>query len=206
MSRVLVLTALFIGQIAATKFSESQKQAILDAHNSRRRTLANGEAQAQNGTMAKGANIREITWDADLESKADEWAQACNFEHPSNGGYGQNLAAQMPHVSADSAATGSAQMWWDEIKDYSGDAKFEWSTSTGHFTQMAWAETDKIGCAIQNCTNGDTQGFGEWKDWTFTVCDYMNPGNYDGEDMYIVGEPCSKCSNKGSCSDSLCSA
>nr|AEK06325.1 venom allergen-like protein [synthetic construct] len=186
------------------RFSNSQKQAILDAHNNLRRTLARGEAQAKNGAMAKGANIREITWDADLESKADEWAQACNFEHPTNVGYGQNLAAQMPHVGADSAATGSPQTWWNEINRYSGDAKFEWSTRTGHFTQMAWAETNKIGCAVQNCTNGDTQGFEEWKDWTFTVCNYMNPGNVMEADLYITGEPCSKC--QGSCSDSLCSA
>ena len=37
--------------------------------------------------------------------------------------------------------------------------------SCGHFTQMAWAETTEIGCAVQNCPN---QG-------SYLVCRYNPP-------------------------------
>uniref|UniRef100_A0A183BTV8 SCP domain-containing protein n=1 Tax=Globodera pallida TaxID=36090 RepID=A0A183BTV8_GLOPA len=52
--------------------------------------------------------------------------------------------------------------------------------------QMAWANTDRIGCAVaRNCPNTN------WK--TYIVCWYYKSGNYLGVPVYGVGEPCSKC-------------
>nr|ADV57653.1 venom allergen-like protein 1 [Bursaphelenchus doui]ADV57662.1 venom allergen-like protein 1 [Bursaphelenchus doui] len=201
MFRLLLASALLVGPIVATKYTTSEKQALVDAHNRLRRTLAKGEAQAKNGLMEEGANIREISWDNGLETQANNWAKACNFEHPDESEYGQNLAAQMPFVSRASTLT-RPDKWWSEITKYSGNPQLEWGSSTGHFTQMAWAETDKVGCALQNCTNGADQGF-SYDNWTFTVCNYLVHGNVIDENIYETGSPCSQCSV--GCNDGLCS-
>ncbi|CAD5230363.1 unnamed protein product [Bursaphelenchus okinawaensis] len=200
----ILIVCLLGYQLEATKFTAEQQQAILKAHNDYRRTLAKGQAKGQNGgTFPAAANMNELVWDTDLETKADQWAQACNFEHPSNPGYGQNLAAASPFSSADDALKSAVDEWWGEGKNYPAGVAFTFGSSTGHFTQVAWAATSKVGCAVQNCTNGQSL-FGT-SDWTFTVCDYLSPGNYQNQDIYKSGEACSACSG-GSCDDGLCKA
>ncbi|CAD5233912.1 unnamed protein product [Bursaphelenchus xylophilus] len=70
---------------------------------------------------------------------------------------------------------------------------------------MAWAETDRIGCALKNCSNGKAQKL-DYDDWTFTACNYMPLGNVASYDVYIPGKPCSKCGSKGVCKNGLCVA
>ncbi|CAD5230361.1 unnamed protein product [Bursaphelenchus okinawaensis] len=147
--------------------------------------------------------MHELVWDTDLETKADQWAQACNFNHPSTIKYGQNLNAVDPPISADEALQGAVSDWWNEKDEYPANVTFTFGINTGHFTQVAWAATSKIGCAIQNCTNGQ-ELFGV-DNWTFTVCDYMSAGNYLSQDIYKSGEACSACNSK-SCNDGLCKA
>lgn len=40
----------------------------------------------------------------------------------------------------------------------------------GHYTQVVWANTKRVGCAAAECRNGGT----------FVVCSYDPPGNMDG--------------------------
>nr|AEK06327.1 venom allergen-like protein [synthetic construct] len=184
------------------RLSDDEKQIFVDNHNRLRRQLANGETNSKNGPMPQGANINEVTWDDDLEASAVEWAEACAYHHPSDAPYGQNLAAQWPHTNN---YLTRVEKWYNESSKYSGNPHLEYSSGIGHFTQVVWADTNKIGCAVQDCSNGLSQGLGD-DNWTFTVCNYDPAGNVDGEDIYQTGDPCSQCEEEEGCNDSLCSA
>lgn len=61
--------------------------------------------------------------------------------------------------------------WYDEIQIYNFN-KPGFSSLTGHFTQVVWKDTTRVGCA-QLASNGSKGG-------VYTVCNYMNPGNVQG--------------------------
>ena len=70
--------------------------------------------------------------------------------------------------------------------------------STGHYTQMVWAKTSKIGC-----------GSISWQEGRFIkqflVCNYGPSGNFLRAPMYEIGQACSRCPSGTSCSNGLCS-
>ncbi len=43
--------------------------------------------------------------------------------------------------------------WWLERKDHTfGDNVFNNLTLVGHYTQLVWAATHKVGCGMNSCT------------------------------------------------------
>jgi len=71
--------------------------------------------------------------------------------------------------------SGTVGMW------IQSDAKFHcnaypWcsrnSTDCNYFSQMVWADTQKVGCAIQFCDPGDNSGL-----WPIVSCQYFPAGN-----------------------------
>ncbi|KHJ83279.1 hypothetical protein OESDEN_17025 [Oesophagostomum dentatum] len=73
-----------------------------------------------------------------------------------------------------------------------------WERNVGHYTQMAWDTSYKLGCAISRC-----------KTFSLVVCQYFKKGNYWGSLAYDIGEPCKKdadCPGKYTCSvsEGLC--
>ena len=72
--------------------------------------------------------------------------------------------------------------WVEEESDFaaaggygSADAP-NTSEMTGHFTQVVWKGTSKIGCATITCNSGMPLG----GSGTFTVCNYKEAGNMMG--------------------------
>ncbi|KAL0307523.1 UNVERIFIED_CONTAM: Pathogenesis-related protein PR-1 [Sesamum angustifolium] len=65
--------------------------------------------------------------------------------------------------------------WADEEKyyTYSSNSCAE-GQQCGHYTQIVWKTTRKIGCARVVCDSGDV----------FMTCNYYPPGNYIGERPY----------------------
>lgn len=111
--------------------------------------------------------VGPLEWDYDLQNSAQEFANnyVCNghLEH-SNLPFGENLALGYNTTSAVSAG-------YNEIKFYDyGDPTF--SQKTGHFTQLVWKNTTKLGCAFVRC--GTFYG-------QYTVCEYDPPGNIVGQ-------------------------
>ena len=60
------------------------------------------------------------------------------------------------------------------------------TSGTGHYTQMVWANTYKIGCGY---TAYRKRNFVK----KFIVCNYGDAGNLLNARMYQTGRPCSKC-------------
>ena len=76
---------------------------------------------------------------------------------------------------------------------------FSFIPSTGHYTQMVWAKTNKVGC-----------GSIAWKEGAFIkqylVCNYGPAGNTLRQPMYQIGNACSRCPAGSSCANGLCSS
>lgn len=120
-------------------------------------------------------NVPELKIDPKLtkfaQSRADFIAASDGdkFEHVKETPYGENLAW---HSNEKSDCNKLTAMWYDEISDYNF-FKPSFNMTTGHFTQMIWRDTTRVGCARQISTG--SQG------GVYLVCNYDPPGNFVGE-------------------------
>ena len=108
-----------------------------------------------------------LVWSAEVASEAQAWAdelaRGCTFEH-SHGRYGENLALGVAGLHDDPAQI--FDLWYRESEEYHfGYGGF--SRMTGHFTQVIWADSRRLGCGTSTC-----RGKRIW------VCQYDPPGNY----------------------------
>ena len=67
----------------------------------------------------------------------------------------------------------------------------------GHYTQTAWAASNKVGCGYTHYKRG------EWIE-TLIVCNFGPGGNVAGAAMYEEGVACSLCGEGVLCDDGLC--
>src|SRR5579872_1348606 len=104
-----------------------------------------------------------LTWDEELEHYAQRHARHCVFQHSSSP-YGENLAAGYPSITA------AIKAWYDENQLYSYQQS-TYSHQTGHFTQVVWIGTQKLGCAYVACSKSNK------KLGNFLVCEYSPAGN-----------------------------
>jgi len=191
-------------------FSDVGRQMILDKHNELRSKVAKGEESGQ----PKASDMRALVWNSELEAVAQRWADQCTFGHDSNRAMldgtsvGQNAYMSMSSqistpeemmTSMDNAVTA----WYNEVTDPGFDPAdiqpFKFGYGTGHYTQVVWAETSQVGCGWAYYSEGGWQR-------SLVVCNYAKAGNYGGQTMYQVGEPCSQCPSGTVCrdSDQLC--
>uniref|UniRef100_A0A8C0IJE5 Cysteine rich secretory protein LCCL domain containing 2 n=1 Tax=Bubo bubo TaxID=30461 RepID=A0A8C0IJE5_BUBBB len=160
------------------------------------------------------SNMEYMTWDDELERSAHAWAQQCIWDHGPSAlirSIGQNLAV---HWGRYRSPAFHVQSWYDEVKDYTYPYPHEcnpWCPEkcTGsmctHYTQIVWATTNKIGCAVNVCKQMNV--WGEiWENAVYLVCNYSPKGNWIGEAPYKTGRPCSECppSYGGGCQNNLC--
>ena len=139
-------------------------------------TAAHNAARAAVMPAATPA-IPPLVWSATLAATAQAWADGCKFEH-SGGKYGENL-----YASAGQAVTPQAVVdsWVGEAKDYDYAAN-SCSGVCGHYTQVVWRDSAKLGCGVTNCSkNSPFSGFPDWQIW---VCNYDPPGNFNGKKPY----------------------
>ncbi len=93
---------------------------------------------------------------------------------------GENLAANAPEGNTVAQAF---KTWADE------QASYNYATNScaagqdcGHYTQVVWRNTTRLGCGVTTCTTGSPfTGFPRWELW---VCNYAPPGNVAGQRPY----------------------
>ncbi|KAJ2991131.1 hypothetical protein NUW58_g2632 [Xylaria curta] len=134
-----------------------------------------------------------VVWNAEIAGYAGNTAATCKFAHDmtqGKGGYGQNIALWGVSSGAEKLGQAGAvkmattNMWYNGefasfLPSYYGQAtppmnNFE---SWGHLSQVVWAGSTSIGCAVQFCPKGTSY---ETLDAWFTVCNYSPPGNVGG--------------------------
>jgi hypothetical protein len=67
------------------------------------------------------------------------------------------------------------------------------SVVTGHYSQMIWADTNRVGCGFTSYRDNGTL------ETNLYVCNYGPAGNFIGLPSYKVGRPCSQCPTNSAC-------
>ncbi|XP_075428718.1 peptidase inhibitor R3HDML [Ascaphus truei] len=158
--------------------------------------------------------LHDNVWDERLAKSAESWANQCKWDHgPSQlmRHIGQNLSI---HSGRYRSIVDLVKAWHDERQHYSFPYPRECTPGCpskcsgsvcSHYTQMVWASSNRMGCAINTCTNINVWG-STWRQAVFLVCNYSIKGNWIGEAPYKLGRPCSACppSYGGVCSNNMC--
>lgn len=143
-----------------TRMKAADQRALLQHHNKVRADVRLGP----------------LRWDDGLAAFAQQWADhlattTCRMKHRQPNDYGENLfIGTAGHYSALDAS----KAWASEKKDYDGGViKENDAKPVGHYTQMVWRSTQRVGCGEAIC-NG----------MLLVACNYDPPGNWLGEKPY----------------------
>lgn len=140
-------------------------------------SFENDILNAHNKTR-QNAGLPKLSWDVNQAKKAKQWNEYlkqnenCTIRHPLNSekekqkylpnNMGQNL--YVGHGYPDKPTQPelkSVESWYNECKDYSIQPGQEIPSNfsdVGHFTQLQWKDTKKVGCDIIDCPK-EIQGF-----------------------------------------------
>ena len=121
--------------------------------------------------------VAPVEWSDELAKYADSWAKRlalkCQLQHRKKQKYGENIYMH----SRLSKEYDVVDLWASEEKYFNHKKPFYDKVKGrkyGHYSQIIWAKTTKIGAAVRTC-----QGGGQiW------VCNYDPPGNYIGRRVY----------------------
>lgn len=174
---------------------EHEKYDLLENHNRVRRSV-----------RPSASNMKRVIWDKDLERTAQSYAKKCIWKHDKkrskNAPYryvGQNM-----HARRGARDILAATRSWEEEQDHYNiyTENCVPGEMCGHYTQMVWADTETVGCAMWKCPYIRNLG---WRDAYIIVCNYGPGGNISGEKPYRIGQKCAKCSKSNpSCDKGLC--
>ncbi|NXT47169.1 GRPL2 protein, partial [Pluvianellus socialis] len=145
------------------------------------------------------------TWDAALARTARAWANKCIFEHnihlrkkhqchPNFTSIGENIwvGSQQAFYVAD-----AIKSWYDEVRFYTFAVQ-KCAKVCGHYTQVVWDSSYKIGCAVALCK--EVAGIRNAANF---ICNYSPGGNFPRR-PYIEGKSCSNCAKGDTCENKLC--
>jgi len=164
--------------------------ALLDLHNHLRSTIATGETPFQ--PAAK--NMKKLSWNTTLATQAKEWADQCKTGNDPNTTYGENVNLR---GKAEDVLETRYRLEENVLYFYGEWFHYRLSTENetcyhqrgcGRYTQLAWANTESVGCGYAECPN-NALGFGDDKPYqTVFVCRYFPAGNLVGQIPYIIAE------------------
>ena len=139
---------------------------------------------AHHNKVRKDVGVSGLQWDAKLAAYAQRWVDylatnnQCQMKHrgpleKEGAQYGENIFWGSPAKAY--TPLDASTSWYAEIKNYSY-ARFSSDNlhSIGHYTQMIWRNTTRMGAGVAICSNGDV----------IVVANYNPSGNYIGEYPY----------------------
>merc|ERR1712203_433711 len=145
----------------------SSKEAglIVALHNQvRSRVARGGERRGRPGPQPGASNMKQMYWDPELAQIAQRHADQCKFSHDcsdcrrvSRFGVGQNLYILKQSLRAPPHDWERAvKDWYNEVRLFSRNRvePFSFSTAIGHYSQMLWADTDRVGCGATTYREG----------------------------------------------------
>jgi pathogenesis-related protein 1 len=147
------------GRAVGSKMSGADARALLDHHNKAR----------------IAAGLKPLKWSGPVATHAQKWADklaatSCKMEHSSDSDYGENL---YKGTQGYFTALDASKAWEAEKKDLDGPLTRSNLKAVGHYTQMVWRETARVGCGEATCNKN-----------LIVVCNYDPPGNYLGRKPY----------------------
>ncbi|KAF6200853.1 hypothetical protein GE061_005300 [Apolygus lucorum] len=174
--------------------TQQSRDLMLHLHNEFRNKLAGGNITH----WPKAANMMEMTWDDEVESVANRWAMQCKekihdkcrrtqtYKH-----VGQNVGRDKDYDFNENSMEKNFKGWKNEVSRISNPKRliksYHRGNHWGHFTQVIWAESSKLGCGSVRYEGEDDSKI------SVDVCNYAPAGNMRSKRIYIKGEPASKC-------------
>ncbi|MBN2803807.1 MAG: hypothetical protein JXR91_12000 [Deltaproteobacteria bacterium] len=154
---------------------------IVEEHNSLRKTIKTTPS------------LLNLSWSDSLAEEARTWAETlaetmCGYlMHSNDPVNGENIftAGQTSQLSWSSPKTvvqdawGAEKLCWDygTISESENCDINSCYSGCGHFTQIVWRDTKKLGCGVSSCVS-DGWYYDIW------VCKYFPPGNIIGQTPY----------------------
>ena len=157
LSIAAALAVLALGASAHAQETPSSTAELLAAHNNYRARLG----------------LPPLHWSNQLAANAQQWAEhLAEIGQLEHSGSGQNLAMA---TAGTQSLTQLVDLWGSEQAYFKNGDFPDISTTgdwmdVGHYSQMVWKTTTKVGC-----------GFAEGDGLDVLVCDYNPPGNVMGE-------------------------
>jgi len=149
---------------AVSGMTDADRKAFVDAHNKYR-----AKVKEDYPCQKPISDLNKVTWDSTIENVAQTYTNTCPGGHSGNS-YGENIY----YSSGVGTATASVDSWYSEVKDYHYEViSYDNYAKFGHYTQLVWNSTTRIGCGIK------TDCPGTWR--TIIVCNYAPAGNYIGQ-------------------------
>ncbi|XP_011300071.1 venom allergen 3 [Fopius arisanus] len=169
----------------SASLTEEEKNEIRLLHNKLRNRVASGrETRGINGPQPAGY-IPPLEWDEELAEIAQRWANQCTDGHDQCRNVerfpvGQNVGRKGWSNGYNAKVSEIVQAWYDEVENFDSQVVPSFRSSkklTGHYTQLVWGETTRIGCGLMRYKRGAM----------FTVhlvCNYGPAGNWLDEPIY----------------------
>ncbi|XP_063994833.1 venom allergen 5-like [Diachasmimorpha longicaudata] len=165
----------------------AEKKELLDVHNKLRARVASGQETRGIGGPQPAGIIPPLSWDEELAVVAQRWANQCHFGHDSCRNVerfrvGQNVAYEEWSGSYNTKLSTLVNNWYDEVEQFDRRIipSYQYFSATGHYTQMVWGKTTKVGCGvIRHPHNGMFR--------TYLVCNYADRGNIAEQPIYETG-------------------
>ncbi|XP_043468656.1 venom allergen 5-like [Leptopilina heterotoma] len=165
--------------------TSAQQNEIVNIHNEFRQRVAKGnEGRGNPGPQPRARNMPNMAWDSEIANVAQRWANQCKFGHDTcrnvrRFGVGQNVAMAWTTGSNPLSIKGLITMLYDEVAKFNPNQikPFRFTGETGHYSQMLWAASTRVGCGYVNYMNGN-------QNTVLLVCNYGPGGNVIGGTMY----------------------
>jgi hypothetical protein len=199
--RRMSVLCLLVAASATADLTVQQEQAVLAGHNEIRSDVARGLV----GDEPTARDMVKLIWDDDLAQVAQNWVDRCSWGHNPNrtseyaalvGGntyVGENLAVYGTTGSPPNLVDFALDIWFEEVADYNyGPFSSSSASAIGHYTQLVWAGTQRVGCGLAVCP-GSAFGWPSSFTGYYIACDYARGGNYIGSYPYEAGPTASHC-------------
>ncbi|XGW02135.1 hypothetical protein V3C99_014298 [Haemonchus contortus] len=184
---------------------------FVNTHNKLRSRTAQGKSKNAprfGGFAPKAARMLKVSYDCAMEANMMKWAKQCHFYHPPpayRNYWGQNIYMMGDpyyNFTWPSIAETAVISWWQELQVFgvpeNNIVVAPDEHKTGHYMQVVWQWTYKIGCAINYCTKNKP-----WP-WTIAGCNYYPSGDNAYWVVYEMGDPCTTDADC-KCADCICS-
>jgi len=188
-----VLSCKNVNKSTASDEKIAQKSVENSKKTKKNKIIKASEMVFEHNKVRKSLNIKSLKWSPKLALYAQSWADylaknnKCRMKHrPRSGKYKQRYGENIYWASAIKWSNGKVELakktsfnvvsaWASEVKDYNYHSNTcSRGKMCGHYTQLVWANTTKVGCGMAICKD-------KTQVW---VCNYNPPGNYVGEKPY----------------------
>ncbi|XP_057607198.1 cysteine-rich secretory protein 2-like [Chionomys nivalis] len=195
---MLFLFALLL-QSLPTEGKDPAFAALLTGQVQVQREIVNKHNELRRAVNPTASNMLKMEWSTETTGNAQKWANKCTLEHSNpearktSTRCGENL-----YMSSDPTSWSTLiQSWYDENEYFTYGVGAQPNAAVGHYTQVVWYSSYKIGCGVAYCPNQSTLKY-------FYVCQYCPAGNnaLTKATPYKQGEPCASCPNH--CESGLC--